>query len=105
MNIIEQLEILKAVNENKKIEYQQKATKTNDWYPISFPKENNYNFKSFNYRIKQNQPTILHQYIIKDKSGDYKLSIFFYKSLEEAQENTQETVIKAAEWTRIEIQE
>lgn len=102
---MEQLEILKAVNENKEIEYQQKPNKTNDWYMVIFPKRHLYNFNLYNYRIKPKQPLILYQYLIKDKTGNYKLSIYFYKSLGEAQENTQDTVIKPANWTRIEIQE
>lgn len=105
MNITEQLEILKEAKKDKEIEYQQKTDKTNEWYTVIFPKRHLYNFNLYNYRIKPNQPTILHQYIIKENNGDYKLSIYFYKSLEEAQENTKDTVIKAAEWTKIEIQE
>jgi hypothetical protein len=105
MNITEQLEILTAVKNNKKIQYQKKTSAINEWFDLYCLQQREFNFELYNYRIKPNQPTILHQYIIKEKNGNYKLSIYFYKSLEEAQENTKDTVIKAAEWTKIEIQE
>ena len=105
MNITEQLEILTAIKEGKEIEYQYKNLTTKEWFKVPKQETAQLNFAGYNYRIKPNPPTILHQYIIKDKTEDYRLTIYFYKSLEEAQENTQNTVIKAAKWTRIEIQE
>ena len=105
MNITEQLEILTAANENKEIEFIYANNSLDTWKKLDFPKTHIYNFMLYNYRIKPNQPTILHQYILKENNGDCRLSIYFYKSLEEVQQSTQDTVIKASEWTTIEIQE
>lgn len=98
----DQLAIFKAVEEGKKIEYYDAFASI--WVEIEDKENYLFNFRSQTYRIKPEEPKVLHQYLVKNKRGDLYATGRFFQSIDDCRkEYPLTTVISVLPHTRIEI--
>ncbi len=102
MKFEDQLAICKAAEEGKKIEYYD--TFASMWVEVKDEKNCLFNFRNQTYRIKSGEPKVLHQYLIRDRNGDFFPTYQFFESIEDCKKKLPlVTVISVLPHTRIEI--
>jgi len=77
----DQLAIFKAVEEGKKIEYYDAFASI--WVEIEDKENYLFNFRGQTYRIKPEEPKILHQYLIRNKRKGFFTTNQFFESMED----------------------
>jgi hypothetical protein len=98
----DQLAIFKAVEEGKKIEYYDAFASI--WVEIEDKENYLFNFRGQTYRIKPEEPKVLHQYLIRNRRGDiYATGRFFQSEDECRKEFPLTTVIECLHYTRTEV--
>lgn len=104
MTLQEQANILAAALAGKALERCPRAF-PNEWRDSPYTPDTRLNFQDHIYRVKVPSPRILHQYIIRMTSGDYKTTISFHANADEVYQKCGYRNAKPAPWTRIEVPE
>jgi len=77
----DQLAIFKAVEEGKKIEYYDAFASI--WVEIEDKENYLFNFRGQTYRIKPEEPKVLHQYLIRNRVKEFFITNQFFESVED----------------------
>lgn len=77
----DQLAIFKAVEEGKKIEYYDSFASI--WVEVKDKENYLFNFRNQTYRIKPEEPKILHQYLMRNKKKEFFTTNQFFESMED----------------------
>lgn len=102
MNLNQQAAIIAAAIAGEELKLRQiGATKWTNFKPHP---DMTFNFKGFEYAVAKPELRVLHQYIVRMTSGNYKMTLSFYASPEEVYAKTGYRDAQPAAWTRIEVQ-
>jgi len=98
----DQLAIFKAVEEGKKIEYYDAFASI--WVEIEDKENYLFNFRGQTYRIKPEEPKVLHQYLMRNRRNEFFISNQLFESVEDCRKRFPlAEIVQELHYTRTEV--